>query len=112
MTVEREPQHAESRSGEGHAAEQEKPRTWALPLFFVALLVIPAAILVLSNTDSREIGFAGLTWEAPLWIILAITFAAGAILTKVVGRAWGAIRRRSLRRKAEYDRARRAAQSD
>jgi uncharacterized integral membrane protein len=110
MTVERQPQDqgAEERIA---PPELERPRTWILPLFFLVLLAAPAAILVLSNTDSQEIGFAGLTWEAPLWIILAITFVAGAILTKVVAWTWSAIRRRAKKRKAEYDRARRQAEA-
>jgi len=111
MTAEREP-HREEAEGRSEYAELEKPRTWILPVFFFVVLAVPAAILVLSNTDSQEIGFAGLTWEAPLWIILAITFAAGAVLTKVVAWAWSALRRRTRKRRAEYDRARRRAESE
>jgi uncharacterized integral membrane protein len=113
MTYEREP-HRESSGGTDEqraaaAPELERPRTWILPLLWVALLVVPVVILVLSNTDSREVGFAGFTWEAPMWIILAITFVAGALLTRLVGWTWNAIRRRSKKRLAEYDRARREA---
>jgi len=111
MTVERESRH-ENAEGRADHGGPEKPRTWILPVLFFVLLAVPAAILVLSNTDSQEIGFAGLTWEAPLWIILAITFAAGAILTKVVASAWGGLRRRTHRRKAEYRRARRQAEGE
>ena len=111
MTVEREPT---STSGDRQDAapaipELERPRTWILPLLFLLLITVPAVILVLSNTDSREVSFAGWTGEAPLWIILAIAFVAGALLTRVVGWTWGKIRRRARRKKAEYDRARASA---
>jgi uncharacterized integral membrane protein len=110
MTVEREPRRTEGAAEAPAIPELEKPRTWMLPIFFVTVIIVLAAILVLSNTDSQELGFAGFTWEAPLWIILAITFFAGALLTRVLGRAWSAMRRRSQRKRAEYDRARKAAQ--
>lgn len=110
MTSEREPQSRPAADGLV-PPELEKPRTWIFPLFFLVVLIVPVAILVLSNTDSQEIGFAGLTWEAPLWVILAITFIAGAVLTRLAGWGWGAVRRRGRRKRAEYDQARRQAQT-
>ena len=111
MTVERDSNQLPDDRQEAIPAfpELERPRTWVLPLLFLVVIVVPAVILVLSNTDSREVSFAGWTGEAPLWIILAIAFVAGALLTRVVGWTWSKIRRRSRRKKAEYDRARAAA---
>ncbi len=111
MTVERDPRPAaeERQDAAPSIPELERPRTWILPLLFLVVIIVPAVILVLSNTDSREVSFAGWTGEAPLWIILAIAFLAGALLTRVIGWTWAKIRRRARRKKAEYDRARAAA---
>ncbi len=109
MTVEREPNRSDGVAASA-AEGVEKPRTWILPLVFLAVVTIPAVILVLSNTDSQQINFAGFTWEAPLWIILAATFLAGALLTRAIGWAWTVMRRRSRRKRAEYDQARRATE--
>jgi uncharacterized integral membrane protein len=113
MTFEREPRRDHPGRDEekvDHAPPApERPRTWILPLgFFVAVAAV-VMILVLSNTDSHELGFAGFRWEAPLWIILTVTFVAGAVLTRLVGWIWTSIRKRGRKRLAEYDRARREA---
>jgi uncharacterized integral membrane protein len=54
------------------------------PVLFAAVIVVPVLILIFSNTDSREVGFGPWSWVAPLWIILAVTFVAGAVVTRLL----------------------------
>ena len=70
------------------------PRKWIAPLAFLLAVSIPVLILVLSNPDSTEIGFAGWNGSAPLWLLLVITFVAGAIVTRLLGWVWRGIRKR------------------
>jgi uncharacterized integral membrane protein len=100
VTVEREPR----RNHEEPAAPQP-PRTWILPLAFLAVILVPILILVFSNTHSATLEWAAWEITAPMWIVLAITFAAGALGIRLFGWIWGGMRRRSLRRKAEFRQA-------
>jgi uncharacterized integral membrane protein len=111
MTLDREPDGNGAGQGRPSGDRATPPRTWVLPLVFLTVLAVPVLILVLSNTDSQEIGFAGWVWEAPLWIILTITFAAGSLLTRLFGWVWGAIRRRGLKRKMSFLETRRERKS-
>jgi uncharacterized integral membrane protein len=85
------------------SAEQAKdtPNLWAGPLFFFLLLLVPTLILVFSNLKVTDLEFWGLTWRAPLWLILLATFAAGIVLSRLFGWIWGIFRRRRARIKAE-----------
>ncbi len=87
----------------GAAAPRERPNLWMGPMIFLAVLVTLVLILIFSNTKSTKVGFAGLSGSAPLWLILAITFAAGALVTPVFGWAWRAFRKRRRRLKAEME---------
>ena len=80
---------------------KDTPNLWAGPLFFLLLILVPVLILVFSNTASTQLEFAGLTWKAPLWLILLATFAAGIVLSRLFGWVWRAFRRRRERIKAE-----------
>ncbi len=66
-------------------------------------ILVPVLILVFSNTHSVEISWGGWSADAPLWIILAITFAAGSVVTRAFGAAWRVWRKRRKRLKAELD---------
>jgi len=76
--------------------ERSRPgaRRWIGPVAFLAIVVTPVLILIFSNTKSADLAFAGASWTAPLWIILAATFVAGALVTRLALWAWRAIRRR------------------
>jgi uncharacterized integral membrane protein len=81
------------------AASSDQPTTprrrrWLGPVAFLVVIVAPVLILILSNTESVPIGFAGVEREAPLWIILAVTFFAGAVVTRLLIWAWRAFRKR------------------
>ncbi len=82
--------------------EQARParsRAWVAPTIFLAAIMIPVVILVFSNTESTIVRFAAWEVTAPRWLILAITFFAGALVTRLAGWAWRAMRRR--RKKAQ-----------
>lgn len=75
-------------------APARRSRRWIGPAIYLTVILVPVLILIFSNTDSTEIKFAGFEWKAPLWIILAITFFAGAIVTRLMLWVWRAMRRR------------------
>ena len=85
----------------GQTARNDTPNLWVGPLLAFVVLLVPALILVFSNTDSEKLRFAGLEWNAPLWLILLATFVAGMVLAQLFGWLWGAFRRRRARVKAE-----------
>ncbi len=89
----------------GAPALRERPNLWIGPTIFLAVLVTLVLILIFSNTESTKVGFAGytVTDSAPRWLILAITFAAGALFTPISGWAWRTFRRRRRRLKAEVN---------
>jgi uncharacterized integral membrane protein len=84
-------------------ADQQKdtPNLWAGPLFFLLLLAVPTGALIFSNTQSAELQFFGLSWSAPLWLILLATFVAGIVLSRLFGWGWRTFRRRRERIKSE-----------
>lgn len=69
-------------------------RRWVGVTVLLALVVVPVVILVVSNTDSTTLAWAGFEWEAPRWLILAATFFAGAVGGKLFGLLWRAWLRR------------------
>ena len=83
------------------APAKDTPNLWAGPLFFLLLLLVPVLILVFSNLESTQLKFWGLSWSAPLWLILLATFAAGIVLSRLFGWLWGVFRRRRQRMKSE-----------
>jgi len=84
----------------GQKHSTDTPSQWAIPLLTLMVLLVPTLILVFSNTKSATLNFAGLEWEAPLWVILLATFAVGIILSRIIGWLWGAFRRRRAKIKA------------
>lgn len=81
--------------------KNDTPNLWVGPLLAFIVLLVPALILVFSNTDSETLSFAGLEWSAPLWVILLATFVAGMIVARLFGWLWGVFRRRRARIRAE-----------
>lgn len=69
------------------------------PTFVVMLILVPVLILIFSNTGSEEIAFGPLSWRAPLWVILAVTFVAGAVATRLLFWFWRAYSRRRRARR-------------
>jgi uncharacterized integral membrane protein len=87
------------------AAPRERPNLWIGPTIFVAVLLTLVLILIFSNTESTNVEFAGftLTDSAPRWLVLAITFAAGAVVAPISGWAWRTFRKRRRRIRAELE---------
>jgi uncharacterized integral membrane protein len=75
-------------------APAKRSRRWIGPAIYLTVILVPVLILIFSNTGSTDIRFAGFERGAPLWIILAITFFAGAIVTRPMLWVWRAIWRR------------------
>jgi uncharacterized integral membrane protein len=100
MTIEREPQ----RNSEDHGPPRP-PRTWILPLTFLVVILVPVLVLIFSNAHSATLEWAAWEITAPLWIVLAVAFVAGAVGIRLFGWIWSGMRRRSLRRKAEFRQA-------
>jgi uncharacterized integral membrane protein len=92
------------RNSDEHAPPRP-PRTWILPLTFLVVVLVPVLILIFSNAHSTTIEWAAWEITAPLWIVLAVAFVGGAIGIRLFGWIWGGMRRRSLRRKAEFRQA-------
>jgi uncharacterized integral membrane protein len=72
----------------GDPVELDKPKRWLGPVLFLVIVVTPILILVFSNTASATFHFAGFEWRAPLWMVLAVMFVAGAIGTRLLGVVW------------------------
>lgn len=87
----------------------ERPKRWIGPTLLLAAFLTPIAILVVSNTESSAIAWAGFEWQAPRWLILTATFVAGAIGGRLFGWAWRSWRRRRRRLADELDVLRRHA---
>ena len=75
-------------------AKPARNRKWIAPVVYAAVVLVPVLILIFSNTASSTLQFAGAEWNAPLWLILAATFVAGALVTRLVGWGWRRMRRR------------------
>jgi uncharacterized integral membrane protein len=84
------------------SARTDTPNLWVGPLLAFIVLLVPALILVFSNTGSETLKFAGLEWSAPLWAILLATFVAGIVLDRLFGWLWGVFRRRRAKIRAEF----------
>jgi uncharacterized integral membrane protein len=90
----------------------EKPNRWIGPLILFLVILVPIVILILSNTETTAVAWAGFEWEGPRWVVLAATFVAGAVGGKVLGWVWRAWRRRRRRLAQEADVLRRHAVDD
>jgi uncharacterized integral membrane protein len=80
---------------------------WVWPLLFLFALITPVMILVFSNTGSTTIAWLGFEIEAPLYLILLVTFVAGAAGWPLLRWAYRRWRTRRRRLKAELDEMRR-----
>jgi uncharacterized integral membrane protein len=80
----------------------ESPLRWIVPALLGAVVVTPVLIFIASNTGSTPVAWAGLEWEAPLWIVLGVTFLAGMLSAPLF--AWGWRRWRKRRRRLADER--------
>jgi uncharacterized integral membrane protein len=94
MTQHQPPQTPEPQPAPARA----RNRRWVGPVVFLTLIVTPVLILIFSNTESRRVEFAWWEWNAPLWVILVVTFVAGAVVTRAA--AWAMRTMRKRRKKA------------
>jgi uncharacterized integral membrane protein len=83
-----------SQERQAAADSAPKPRNWVPPTIFLIVIVVPVLILIFSNTESVPVAFAWAEVTAPRWLILAVTFVAGALVTRLVAWVWRTMRRR------------------
>lgn len=93
----------------GAIQEKKTPNLWVGPLFIFLVLLVPTLILIFSNTEQKALKFLGWAWEAPVWLILLATFAAGIILSRLFGWLWRAFRKRRARLRADLEAASRVS---
>ncbi len=86
--------HPDDHASERAAEPVRGQRPWIGPTVFLLAIAVPVAILIFSNADSTDINFAWFHGLAPRWLILTITFVAGAVATRLFGWVWRSIRRR------------------
>ena len=79
------------------------PKSWIGPAIFLVIVLVPVLILIFSNTDSADFSWAGFEWSAPGWVILGLTFIAGAVLSRLLAWVWRKLLVRRRRIRAEYD---------
>ena len=96
---------------EESGAKPDLPNLWIGPLLVVAVLATTVLILVFSNTGDTAVNWANWSIEAPGWVVLLITFAAGLIGGPLLARVWRAFRKRRRRLKGEREVIRKAADS-
>ena len=92
--------------------EVDRPNMWIGPAILALLVIVPIAILVVSNPDSTLVEWAGLDWEAPLWLVLLTTFLAGIVSGPLLAWGWRLWRRRRRRLRDELDVLERRAESE
>lgn len=85
---------------EGASATQEPSFRWIGPLLLGFLVFAPIAILIISNTDSATVAWAGYEWEGPRWVVLFGTFIAGMLASPLFVWSW---RRWRIRRRRRAD---------
>jgi uncharacterized integral membrane protein len=71
------------------------------------VLLVATAILVFSNTESATVHWAAWDIDAPLYLVLLITFIAGAVGWPTVRWAWRRRRARDAERRREIEESRR-----
>lgn len=76
------------------ATAPARSRAWVAPAIYLLVIVVPVLVLIFSNTETTRVAFAWWELNAPRWLILAITFVAGALVTRLLGWVWRAMRRR------------------
>jgi uncharacterized integral membrane protein len=84
----------EFRPEQSPASPAPRSQRWIAPAAYLAAILIPALTLIFSNLESSKIRFAWIEGSAPLWLILAITFASGALVTRLLGWTWRRMRHR------------------
>jgi uncharacterized integral membrane protein len=72
-------------------------------LLATAAVVVPIGVLVFSNLDATEVSWAGFRFNQPLWVVLVVTFLAGALGGKLGGWGWRRWRKRRRRLKDELE---------
>lgn len=82
-------------------AETRPRRGGSLGFVVGFAIAIPATIFALSNLESAQVEFLGWTAEVPLWAVIGISFAAGALLGVVVLVTWQARRKRGRKKAAK-----------
>jgi uncharacterized integral membrane protein len=92
--------------------EVDRPNLWIGPAVLAVLVIVPIAILVISNPDSTVVEWAGFDWEAPRWLVLLSTFLAGLVSGPLLAWGWRLWRRRRRRLRDELEVLERRAESE
>ncbi len=71
------------------------------------ILVAAAAVLIFSNTDSATVNWAAWDIEAPLYLVLLVTFVAGAAGWPLVVWSWRRRRAKDTKWREEAEESRR-----
>ena len=80
--------------GDNDRVEQQQTRAQT-GLIISGVIIVLVAIFIAQNAESIPFTFLVLDFEAPLWLVLVIVFALGAVVGQ--GLMW--MRRRAKRRK-------------
>lgn len=94
------------------ASEIDRPNLWIGPTVLAVVVIVPILILVFSNTDSSTVEWAGLDWEAPMWLVLGVTFVAGMVVGKLTGWGWRLWRRHRRRLREQLEMVERRAETE
>ncbi|HSJ70825.1 MAG TPA: LapA family protein [Acidimicrobiia bacterium] len=81
--------------GDNDRVEQEQQTRAQTGLIISGVIIVLVAIFIAQNAESIPFEFLVLNFEAPLWLVLIIVFALGAVVGQ--GLMW--MRRRAKRRK-------------
>lgn len=82
-------------------ADAAKRRGGSLGFVLGSAVAIPATIFALSNLESTDVEFLGWQAQVPLWVVIALSLAAGAVIGVGLVLAWQARRRLGRRREAK-----------
>lgn len=80
--------------GDNDRVEQEHQTRAQTALIISGVIIVLVAIFIAQNADAIRFEFLVLDFEAPLWLVLLIVFALGAVVGQ--GLMW--MRRRAKRR--------------
>ncbi len=88
------------------AEQLSRRNSFRIGLTVGVVVTVAAALLIIQNGDSARLHWLGFSFNAPLWIFLGLTLAAGMVLGRVVPYAVRRGRQRTRQRRAALEQAR------